>query len=188
MAPVTPGQLNRNRSLHLLNTVTSSPKQTRPRSRPKQLKSTNTRRRPPPIYLRKVVSQYRIQLGMPSLAPTDSNKSNNTTSSARPLSPTVNMSAPAYAGQGSSSSSKAPAADHDPSDGGFKPQQQMTVQPPSKDDLQRSYATVVDADANPKGWYGTMSMYFPSRRRLPMLAPARVWYILYDSPDGPFLR
>ncbi|KAH8883920.1 stomatin family protein [Thozetella sp. PMI_491] len=31
-----------------------------------------------------------------------------------------------------------------------------TVQAPRQEDLQRSYATVVDTDANPKGWYGSM--------------------------------
>lgn len=41
--------------------------------------------------------------------------------------------------------------------GGFRPQANMTtVIPPTADDLQRSYATIVDADANPKGWYGSM--------------------------------
>lgn len=32
----------------------------------------------------------------------------------------------------------------------------MVVQPPRQEDLQKSYATVVDPDANPKGWYGSM--------------------------------
>ncbi|KAH6684862.1 SPFH domain/Band 7 family protein [Plectosphaerella plurivora] len=40
--------------------------------------------------------------------------------------------------------------------GGFQPTHKMAVKPPTKDDLQRSYATVVDANANPEGWYGTM--------------------------------
>ncbi|KAK4651310.1 hypothetical protein QC762_605090 [Podospora pseudocomata] len=41
--------------------------------------------------------------------------------------------------------------------GGFKPQGNMVaVVPPKPEDLQRSYATVVDANANPKGWYGSM--------------------------------
>ncbi|GKT52302.1 putative beta-galactosidase A [Colletotrichum spaethianum] len=40
--------------------------------------------------------------------------------------------------------------------GGFKPHGEMTVKPPTKEDLQRSYAKVVEEDANPKGWYGTM--------------------------------
>lgn len=44
--------------------------------------------------------------------------------------------------------------------GGFKPHNEMTVQPPTKEDLQRSYARVVAEDANPKGWYGTMSMSY----------------------------
>ncbi len=42
--------------------------------------------------------------------------------------------------------------------GGFRPQVNMVVQPPRPEDLQKSYATVVDTDANPKGWYGSMSM------------------------------
>ncbi|KAK0748484.1 hypothetical protein B0T21DRAFT_324213 [Apiosordaria backusii] len=41
--------------------------------------------------------------------------------------------------------------------GGFRPQGNMVaVVPPKPEDLQRSYATVVDANANPKGWYGSM--------------------------------
>ncbi|KAK1986367.1 SPFH domain/Band 7 family protein [Colletotrichum cereale] len=40
--------------------------------------------------------------------------------------------------------------------GGFKPHGEMTVKPPTKEDLQRSYAKVVEEDANPKGWYGMM--------------------------------
>ncbi|KAF4126382.1 Regulator of protease HflC, stomatin/prohibitin superfamily [Geosmithia morbida] len=39
---------------------------------------------------------------------------------------------------------------------GFQPQKNMTVQPPKQEDLQRSYATVVDSEASPKGWYGSM--------------------------------
>lgn len=39
---------------------------------------------------------------------------------------------------------------------GFKSHGGMTVKPPTKDDLQRSYATIVENDASPKGWYGTM--------------------------------
>ncbi|KAJ9149969.1 Stomatin family protein [Pleurostoma richardsiae] len=39
---------------------------------------------------------------------------------------------------------------------GFRPQANMSVEPPRPEDLQRSYATVVDTDANPKGWYGSM--------------------------------
>ena len=41
--------------------------------------------------------------------------------------------------------------------GGFRPTANMTVQQPRQEDLQRSYATVIDANANPKGWYGSMS-------------------------------
>ncbi|KPM40291.1 hypothetical protein AK830_g6298 [Neonectria ditissima] len=50
------------------------------------------------------------------------------------------------------SSSKAPEAPAV----GFQTQSKMAVVPPKKEDLQRSYATIVENDANPKGWYGTM--------------------------------
>jgi len=39
---------------------------------------------------------------------------------------------------------------------GFRPQQDMRVEPPKPSDLQPSYASIVGHDANPKGWYGTM--------------------------------
>lgn len=42
-------------------------------------------------------------------------------------------------------------------DGGFRPQVHMQVQPPKPEDLQRSYASVVDEVHSP-GWYGGMSM------------------------------
>ncbi|KAK3387534.1 stomatin family protein [Podospora didyma] len=42
------------------------------------------------------------------------------------------------------------------SNGGFKPSINMTVQPPKEEDLQKSYASIVGNDANPKGWYGSM--------------------------------
>lgn len=57
---------------------------------------------------------------------------------------------------GTSSSSKAPEVE--PSTGGFQAQNKMAVQPPTEDDLQRSYATVVRTDVDYKGWYGSMSM------------------------------
>ncbi|CAM1509050.1 Fc.00g027890.m01.CDS01 [Cosmosporella sp. VM-42] len=60
---------------------------------------------------------------------------------------------------GDSSGSKAPLAPHaavDTTNGGFQSQHKMTVQPPKKEDLQVSYARVVEAEANPKGWYGSM--------------------------------
>ncbi|KAF7558844.1 hypothetical protein G7046_g5303 [Stylonectria norvegica] len=53
---------------------------------------------------------------------------------------------------GSGSSGKAPET----GTGGFQTQQMMTVIPPKKEDLQVSYAKVVEAEANPKGWYGSM--------------------------------
>lgn len=63
-----------------------------------------------------------------------------------------------YAAQ--ASSSKAPDTDVETNgNGGFQAQAKMTVQPPKKEDLQRSYATIVSNDANPKGWYGSMSTW-----------------------------
>ena len=61
------------------------------------------------------------------------------------------------------SSSKAPTSAH-PQDGlvgngGFIAQTKMDVRPPKEDDLQKSYASVVGNDPNPKGWYGGMSMF-----------------------------
>lgn len=54
--------------------------------------------------------------------------------------------------------SKGKAADSAALNGGFRPQANMTVQPPKPEDLQKSYASVVGNDPNPKGWYGVMSM------------------------------
>lgn len=75
-------------------------------------------------------------------------------------------------GQGSSSKAQAPALgqDYDSTTafgGGFQPQTKMTVQPPKKEDLQRSYGTLVGDDANPKGWYGSMSASRPPSTRVP---------------------
>ncbi|ROV97452.1 hypothetical protein VMCG_06832 [Cytospora schulzeri] len=39
---------------------------------------------------------------------------------------------------------------------GFRPQVNMTVQPPRQEDLQQSYASIVGNDASAKGWYGSM--------------------------------
>lgn len=59
-------------------------------------------------------------------------------------------------GAGHSSTSK--ATDQDGSSvPGFQPQNKMTVQPPRGEDLQRSYAAEIGGEANPKGWYGSMS-------------------------------
>lgn len=41
---------------------------------------------------------------------------------------------------------------------GFRSQAGMTVERPRQEDLQASYASVVSENANPKGWYGSMSM------------------------------
>lgn len=56
-------------------------------------------------------------------------------------------------------SSKDPEVNgHGPSAAGFRAQANMAtvVQPPREEDLQRSYASIVGNDANPKGWYGSM--------------------------------
>lgn len=52
------------------------------------------------------------------------------------------------------SSSKQPEVNGGPQ--GFRPQVNMTVQPPRQEDLQRSYGGIVANDADAKGWYGTM--------------------------------
>lgn len=44
---------------------------------------------------------------------------------------------------------------------GFRSQAGMTVERPRQEDLQASYASIVGNDANPKGWYGSMSMFIP---------------------------
>lgn len=58
-----------------------------------------------------------------------------------------------------SSSSQAPGTNGTSSHNaaGFRPQVGMAVQPPRQEDLQKSYASIVGNDANPKGWYGSMS-------------------------------
>ncbi|KAK5632569.1 hypothetical protein RRF57_008283 [Xylaria bambusicola] len=50
-------------------------------------------------------------------------------------------------GQTNGSSSATPA---------FRPQAAMTVERPRQEDLQQSYAQIVDANANPNNWYGSM--------------------------------
>jgi len=59
-------------------------------------------------------------------------------------------------------SSKGKATDHSEANNavGFRPQANMTVEPPKPEDLQKSYASIVGNDANPKGWYGSMSREF----------------------------
>jgi erythrocyte band 7 integral membrane protein len=54
---------------------------------------------------------------------------------------------------------------------GFRPQQNMTVQPPRERDLQPSYASIVGDDANPEGWYGSMSKSLPHPDILPFCFP-----------------
>lgn len=70
--------------------------------------------------------------------------------------------APAYSNGESSSTHKNSSPQRngpegEPANGGFQPSNMMTVQPPKKEDLQRSYATIVGDDVGPKGAYGTMS-------------------------------
>jgi erythrocyte band 7 integral membrane protein len=62
------------------------------------------------------------------------------------------MSAVNGAGNGSTSKS----VDNEGGLPGFQPQKKMAVEPPRGDDLQQSYAAVIGAEANPKGWYGSM--------------------------------
>ncbi|KAF5127318.1 putative band 7 family protein [Metarhizium anisopliae] len=58
---------------------------------------------------------------------------------------------------GHDGSSKATEYESTPvTSGGFQPSKPMAVQPPRKEDLQESYARVVDAETSPKGWYGNM--------------------------------
>ena len=70
---------------------------------------------------------------------------------------------PAYLQSGSNplptngATSKAP----EEGTGGFVAQTKMAVQPPKKEDLQKSYATVVTDEANPKGTYAKMSTLSP---------------------------
>lgn len=42
---------------------------------------------------------------------------------------------------------------------GFRSQAAMRVERPRQEDLQASYASIVGNDANPKGWYGSMSTF-----------------------------
>lgn len=55
--------------------------------------------------------------------------------------------------------------------GGFQPQGKMTVQPPKKEDLQRSYASIVGDDGNPSGWYGSMGKFLRHSRASPTCSP-----------------
>lgn len=72
-------------------------------------------------------------------------------------------------GAGAGTSSKAPE-----SEVGFQPQSRMAVQPPKQEDLQRSYATVVSSDANPKGWYGTMSKFTTNAASPPSISSSNI--------------
>ncbi|KAF4976466.1 hypothetical protein FZEAL_6866 [Fusarium zealandicum] len=58
---------------------------------------------------------------------------------------------------GAGSSSKAATTAPVDGNGGFMAQHKMAVEPPKREDLQQSYGTVVEPDANPKGWYGSMT-------------------------------
>lgn len=49
--------------------------------------------------------------------------------------------------------------------GGFVSQARMNVVPPTEDDLQQSYAKVVGSEANPKGWYGSMSRFLLGKKK-----------------------
>lgn len=86
--------------------------------------------------------------GTPLIKQTQSSDNHSTTTDMSSSVPPVTVNG--------DSSSKAP----EQGTGGFQTQTKMTVIPPKKEDLQRSYATIVENDANPKGWYGTMSTSF----------------------------
>lgn len=58
--------------------------------------------------------------------------------------------------QSSSNKGKAHDAPTSSGNGGFRAQAGMTVQPPRPEDLQKSYASIVEEVHNP-GWYGSMS-------------------------------
>lgn len=64
--------------------------------------------------------------------------------------------------EGSVGSSRGKAPDGGETQIGFRPQTNMSVQPPRQEDLQKSYASIVGDEANPKGWYGTMVNAFGS--------------------------
>ena len=67
------------------------------------------------------------------------------------FSPSAGMSAPAGPSTGTNGATKSVP------DVGFRPQANMAVVPPRKEDLQMSYASIVgDDDHNPSGWYGGM--------------------------------
>lgn len=61
--------------------------------------------------------------------------------------------------EGSVGSSRGKAPDGGETQIGFRPQTNMSVQPPRQEDLQKSYASIVGDEANPKGWYGTMGLF-----------------------------
>lgn len=56
-----------------------------------------------------------------------------------------------------SSKGKAPEQNDVSNNIGFRPQVNMTVEPPKPEDLQKSYASIVGDDSGPQGWYGSMS-------------------------------
>ncbi|KAL2255400.1 hypothetical protein VTK26DRAFT_3446 [Humicola hyalothermophila] len=51
---------------------------------------------------------------------------------------------------------KGKATDSAAASGGFQSHANMTVQPPKPEDLQQSYASIVDNNPNSMGWYGAM--------------------------------
>lgn len=79
-------------------------------------------------------------------------------SSQRPLLPAsdVNTTSTAMSDHGSSKG-KAPEQNDVSNNIGFRPQVNMTVEPPKPEDLQKSYASIVGDDSGPQGWYGSMS-------------------------------
>jgi len=55
-----------------------------------------------------------------------------------------------------SAKGKAPEQNDTNNNVGFRPQANMSVEPPKPEDLQKSYASIVRDDSGPQGWYGSM--------------------------------
>lgn len=71
----------------------------------------------------------------------------------------MSSTTPIIDNQTGSSSKATEEPEHPNGTGGYVAAQKMAVQPPRQEDLQKSYASIVGNDANPKGWYGSMSTH-----------------------------
>lgn len=71
----------------------------------------------------------------------------------------MSSTTPIIDNQAGSSSKATDELEHPNGTGGYVAPQKMAVQPPRQEDLQKSYASIVGNDANPKGWYGSMSAF-----------------------------